>query len=108
MTYLAASDHMAEWLSKLEPQMRSALLVLQQVTQDEGANFPLAVPVVRQNTYIDDCVFGADVPLALQTRNQFISILNRADFKLRKWTSNNPFWDRSSESQSRATKASST
>jgi len=46
-----------------------ALRVLQQVTQ-EGADFPLAVPVIRQNTYVDDCVFGADdVPLALQTRD---------------------------------------
>lgn len=36
-----------------------ALRVLEQLTDDDGAQFPLAVPVLRQ-IYVDDCVFGTD------------------------------------------------
>ncbi|XP_071577042.1 uncharacterized protein [Temnothorax nylanderi] len=68
-----------------------ALRVVEQVAEDEGADFPLAVPVLRLHTYVDDAVFGADdIPLALQTRDQLISLLKRAGFHLRKWASNNP------------------
>ncbi|XP_071580176.1 uncharacterized protein [Temnothorax nylanderi] len=68
-----------------------ALRVVEQVAEDKGADFPLAVPVLRLHTYVDDAVFGADdIPLALQTRDQVISLLQRAGFHLRKWASNNP------------------
>ncbi|XP_071573946.1 uncharacterized protein [Temnothorax nylanderi] len=68
-----------------------ALRVVEQVAEDEGADFPLAVLVLRLHMYVDDAVFGADdIPLALQTRDQVISLLQRAGFHLRKWASNNP------------------
>ncbi|KMQ85252.1 hypothetical protein RF55_16302 [Lasius niger] len=68
-----------------------ALRVLNQLASDEGSNFPLAVPVLQYHTYVDDCVFGADdVPLARQTRDQLVSLLQKAGFQLRKWASNNP------------------
>jgi len=68
-----------------------ALRVLKQLSIDEGADFPLAVPVLQQHLYVDDCVFGADdIPLAQQTRNQLTALLGRAGFRLRKWTSNHP------------------
>lgn len=37
-----------------------ALRVLKQLAHDEGASYPLAVPVLNQQTYVDDCLFGAD------------------------------------------------
>ena len=36
-----------------------ALRVLEQLKDDEGAEFPLAVPVLRHQTYVDNCAFGA-------------------------------------------------
>lgn len=66
-----------------------ALRVLQQLAEDDGADFPLAVPILRQNTYVDDCLFGADtLELAKQKRDQLNSLLARGHFLLRKWASN--------------------
>ncbi|XP_011859229.1 PREDICTED: uncharacterized protein LOC105556738 [Vollenhovia emeryi] len=68
-----------------------ALRVLQQLALDEGAPFPLAVPVIQRQTYVDDCIFGADdLESAQQTRNQLISLLSKGGFRLRKWASNCP------------------
>lgn len=68
-----------------------ALRVLKQLSTDEGADFPLAVPVLHQHLYVDDCVFGADdIPLAQQTRDQLTVLLGRAGFRLCKWASNHP------------------
>lgn len=68
-----------------------ALRVLQQLTQDEGTPFPLALPVLRDQIYVDDCIFGADDKLlALQTRDQLVKLLAKGEFRLRKWTSNCP------------------
>lgn len=66
-----------------------ALRVLDQLAIDDGAQFPLAVPVLRHQTYVDDCTFGADDQiLARQTRDQLIALLERGGFRLRKWASN--------------------
>ena len=47
-----------------------ALRVLDQLVDDEDAAFPLAVPVLRHQIYVDDCVFGAhNQILARQTRD---------------------------------------
>ncbi|XP_029174695.1 uncharacterized protein LOC114943271 [Nylanderia fulva] len=68
-----------------------ALRVLRQLAEDEGSQFPLAVPVLLQQTYVDDCTFGADdLETAKQTRDQLISLLSRGCFRLRKWASNCP------------------
>lgn len=68
-----------------------ALRVLKQLTKDEGASFPLALPVLHHQIYVDDCVFGADDKiLARQTRDQLITLLNKGGFRLRKWASNCP------------------
>jgi len=37
-----------------------ALRVLDQLVKDEGSEFPLAVPVLHHQTYVDECAFGAD------------------------------------------------
>ncbi|GAB1868085.1 Gag-pol polyprotein [Camponotus japonicus] len=37
-----------------------ALRVLKQLVIDEGQQFPLAVPILSNNIYVDDLLFGAD------------------------------------------------
>lgn len=66
-----------------------ALRVSKQLSNDEGHRFPLAVPILRDNIYVDDVLFGADDPITLkQTRDQLISLLKCSGFELRKWASN--------------------
>lgn len=66
-----------------------ALRVLKQLAQDEGQNFPLAVPILRTNWFVDDALFGADnETLIRHIRDQLISLLKRGGFVLRKWASN--------------------
>lgn len=68
-----------------------ALRILQQLALDEGASFPLAVSVIQRQTYVDDCIFGADdLEFTQQTRNQLILLLSKGGFRLRKWASNCP------------------
>ncbi|XP_029157227.1 uncharacterized protein LOC114929730 [Nylanderia fulva] len=66
-----------------------ALRVIQQLVTDEGSSFPLAAPVLHENIYVDDVLFGADdIPLLKQTRDQVCALLGRGRFELRKWSSN--------------------
>ncbi|CAK9809095.1 hypothetical protein ANTQUA_LOCUS5879 [Anthophora quadrimaculata] len=67
-----------------------ALRVLQQLTLDEGHEFPLAAEVLRSNIYVDDVLFGSDDVDSLQVRSQLISLLTQGGFTLRKWASNMP------------------
>ncbi|XP_011858727.1 PREDICTED: uncharacterized protein LOC105556251, partial [Vollenhovia emeryi] len=68
-----------------------ALRVLKQLVVDEGRNFPLAVPILRDNIYVDDVLFGADDPnIIRKTRDQLIALLTRGGFELHKWASNSP------------------
>lgn len=65
--------------------------VLRQLAFDNGAQFPLALPVLLTQAYVDDCIFGADDQvLARQTRDQLIELLSNGGFQLRKWASNCP------------------
>ncbi|XP_011687494.1 PREDICTED: uncharacterized protein LOC105449811 [Wasmannia auropunctata] len=66
-----------------------AMRVLQQLCSDEGSDFPLAVPVLRDTTYVNDVLFGAnDVNTVQEIRKQLDSLLHRGGFHLRKWSSN--------------------
>lgn len=68
-----------------------AMRVLKQLVHDDGERFPLAVPVLSDNIYVDEVMFGADnKDLALETRNQVSQLLASAGFVLRKWASNSP------------------
>lgn len=68
-----------------------AMRVIQQVNRDEGKNYPLAVPILQRNIYVDDVLFGADdLVLARQTREQVTRLLKSGGFHLRKWASNCP------------------
>lgn len=66
-----------------------ALRVIKQLVRDEGDSFPLAVPVLTENIYVNDVLFGADdIPLLRQRRDQLCALLRRAQFEIRKWSSN--------------------
>lgn len=63
--------------------------VLQQLVHDDGPRYPLAIPVLTDNTYVDDTLFGADnEETAIQTRDHLVSLLRSGGFELRKWASN--------------------
>ncbi|XP_067204524.1 uncharacterized protein [Linepithema humile] len=66
-----------------------AMRVLQQLCADEGAQYPLATPILRDSTYVDDILLGGDdVSTIQETRKQLNSLLQSGGFHLRKWTSN--------------------
>lgn len=67
-----------------------ATRVLNQLATDDGANYPLAVPVIRKGTYVDDVLTGDDDLCTIQeTCAQLIALLGGAGFVLRKWAANN-------------------
>lgn len=66
-----------------------ALHVLKQLVLDDGHEFPLAVPILRDHIYVDNVLFGADDISSLrQKRDQLTTLLQRGEFELRKWASN--------------------
>lgn len=65
--------------------------VIKQFGQDEGANFPLAAPILAKDIYVDDLLFGAeDRRLVLKMKEQIDTLLKKGSFQLRKWASNCP------------------
>ncbi|XP_011859538.1 PREDICTED: uncharacterized protein LOC105557023 [Vollenhovia emeryi] len=66
-----------------------AMRILKQLRFDEGTEFPLAVSVSENSTYVDDVLFGAhNVSEIKKLREQLNSLLELGGFHLRKWTSN--------------------
>lgn len=67
-----------------------ALRTLQQLIEDEGTKFPLAVPSLSKGRYVDDIFGGADT---LEQAQEIVGQLNQlcmaGGFKLQKWVSNN-------------------
>ncbi|XP_029671978.1 uncharacterized protein LOC115240763 [Formica exsecta] len=58
-----------------------ALRVLKQLVIDEGQHFQLAVPILSDNIYVDDLLFGADDTIRIrQARDQLNSMLKRGDW----------------------------
>lgn len=52
--------------------------------------FPLAALAMRENTYVDDIIAGADnVEQLVELKKQLIELLKLGNFVLHKWTSNN-------------------
>ncbi|XP_039306359.1 uncharacterized protein LOC120358020 [Solenopsis invicta] len=66
-----------------------ALRTLQQLIEDEGTKFPLAVPSLSKGRYVDDIFGGADT---LEQAQEIVRQLNQlcmaGGFKLQKWVSN--------------------
>ncbi|XP_011688837.1 PREDICTED: uncharacterized protein LOC105450601 [Wasmannia auropunctata] len=67
-----------------------ALRALQQLIEDEGTKFSLAVPSLSKGRYVDDIFGGADT---LEQTQEIVRQLNQlcmaGGFKLQKWVSNN-------------------
>ncbi|XP_062712200.1 uncharacterized protein LOC134289763 [Aedes albopictus] len=66
-----------------------AARVLNQLADDEGQRFPLAVPVVLKGTYVDDVITGDDDHDKMaETCKQLSEMMKCGGFVLRKWASN--------------------
>lgn len=68
-----------------------ALRVMQQLIEDEGSKYPLAVPTLTKGRYVDDVFGGADsVQEAQETVKQVNNLCMAGGFPLKKWISNEP------------------
>ncbi|XP_076280097.1 uncharacterized protein LOC143208966 [Lasioglossum baleicum] len=66
-----------------------SMRVIREINHLEGANFPLASPILETSIYVDDVFMGAvDKRLLEQTRQQVCQLLARGGFHLRKWAGN--------------------
>ncbi|XP_036140324.1 uncharacterized protein LOC118644157 [Monomorium pharaonis] len=66
-----------------------ALRVLQKLIDDDGQRFPLAIPILRGQIYVDDVLFGGDdIEFVRQSRDHLVGLLRSGKFELRKWASN--------------------
>lgn len=63
--------------------------VVQQLTEDEKDNHPLASAALKHQIYVDDLVLGHDnLEEALKLQHDVIQLLRKGNFHLRKWTAN--------------------
>ncbi|XP_076300582.1 uncharacterized protein LOC143218899 [Lasioglossum baleicum] len=68
-----------------------SMRVIRELNTLDGADYPLASPVLSNQVYVDDVFFGSpDKKLLEQTRVQLCTLLARGGFNLRKWAGNNP------------------
>ncbi|KMQ91466.1 transposon polyprotein [Lasius niger] len=63
-----------------------AIRALMQLAQDEALRFPRGASTLRNNTYVDDILAGANtMEEALDTRRQLVDLLLAGGFQLSKW-----------------------
>ncbi|XP_018361322.1 PREDICTED: uncharacterized protein LOC108760041 [Trachymyrmex cornetzi] len=73
----------------LAPPPYLAMRVLKQLALDEGSNYPAAVSVLNESTYVNEVLFGADgTKLLVKCRTQLTEFLKKGGFPLQKWASN--------------------
>lgn len=66
-----------------------AVKALQQLAQDEGANYPVAAGKVISDFYMDDLLTGCeDIETAMQMYREMNDLLLKGGFVLQKWSSN--------------------
>lgn len=65
-----------------------AIRTLRQLATDEGARLPLAVDVLRRDTYVDDILSGAAKLEDARLRDELITLCMAGGFLLRKWAAN--------------------
>lgn len=66
-----------------------ALRTIQELVNLDGASFPLASSILRNDTFVDDIFTGANSELeALEYQCQLIKLCDLSKFELRKWASN--------------------
>jgi len=67
-----------------------ALRTISQLIEDEGKEFPLAVPCLRQGRYVDDIFGGAEwVEKVQEIIHQLCQLCMAGGFPLQTWASNN-------------------
>ncbi|GBN75838.1 hypothetical protein AVEN_78893-1, partial [Araneus ventricosus] len=67
-----------------------ATRTVQQLSKDEGKDFPLASSVLLQDVYMDDVLTGEDNQIkAKDMQQQLISLFDRGGMELHKWSANN-------------------
>lgn len=68
-----------------------ATRVLNQIAEDEGQKFPLAKPVLKENFYVDDCLYSASsCEEVLEVKQQLSDMLRTGGMELSKFRSNRP------------------
>ncbi|XP_070158070.1 uncharacterized protein [Polyergus mexicanus] len=68
-----------------------AFRVLLQLVEDEGRNYPLAVPLLLKDRYVYDICSGADtLPELISIAHQLVNLCKAGGFPLAKWQSNHP------------------
>jgi hypothetical protein len=64
---------------------------LQQLIEDEAGSYPEAPKLAKDGFYVDDLITGTDdVDTALSMQQDFMDMLRKGGFNLRKWSSNHP------------------
>ncbi|CAD7001285.1 unnamed protein product [Ceratitis capitata] len=67
-----------------------AIRTLHQLATDTAAIYPLAAPIIRNQTYVDDILSGShDIDSASESLFQVVNALKSAGFILKKLTANN-------------------
>lgn len=62
---------------------------LLQLAEEDGADFPIATRIVKEETYMDDALSGADsVEDAIEAQQQLKQLLGQGGFPIHKWCSN--------------------
>ncbi|XP_053973203.1 uncharacterized protein LOC128873577 [Hylaeus volcanicus] len=66
-----------------------AIRIINQLADDESADFPLASQILKRDLYVDDLLTGANsLPEILKIRDEIIALLKRGHFNIRRWASN--------------------
>ncbi|XP_041633394.1 uncharacterized protein [Drosophila kikkawai] len=67
------------------------LRAMHQLAEDEKASFPLGAKILLRDFYVDDLITGGNSTQdVLEIMRQTTGLLERGNFKLRKWCSNDP------------------
>lgn len=87
----------------LAPAPYLAVKTLRQLAEDEGADFPIASQLLKEDFYVDDVLSGFDtVNEAIDASKQLMEILKRGGFRLQKWSSNSAEFLKSIEPEDRS------
>ncbi|KAL7730600.1 hypothetical protein ACLKA6_000591 [Drosophila palustris] len=74
-----------------KPASFLSVRAMQQLASDEKSSFPIGSKILMRDFYVDDLISGGDsTQEALEIMRQVTSLLDRGQFKLRKWCSNDP------------------
>ncbi|XP_046145779.1 uncharacterized protein LOC123989147 [Osmia bicornis bicornis] len=66
-----------------------AIRTIQQLADDESADFPYASRILKRDLYVDDLLTGANsLEEILTIRDEIIELLKRGGFNIRQWASN--------------------